>query len=71
MEQMSSDNSQWRNFIGDDLARFKWPWKADGKGAIGGALGGIGGGPGGVVLGAIGGALGGSIAAALGLDKVE
>ena len=67
MEQIKNDKSEWRNFIKEDLAKFKWPWKADGKGAVGGALGGIGGGPGGVILGGIGGALGSSIASALGL----
>lgn len=52
------------DFVDGDLAKFKFPWKADGKGAIGGAIGGIGTG---VVLGAIGGAIGGSVAALLGL----
>jgi len=69
MEQIKNDKSEWKNFIDGDLAKFRWPWKADGKGAIGGALGGVAGGVGGVILGAIGGALGGSIAAALGLTN--
>jgi hypothetical protein len=67
MEQMNNDESEWKNFINGDLSNFRWPWKKDGKGAIGGALGGVTGGVGGVILGAIGGALGNSIAAALGL----
>lgn len=58
-------DSNIKNFIDGELSRFKFPWKADGKGAIGGAIGGIGTG---VVIGAIGGAIGGSIAALLGLS---
>ncbi|PHQ85479.1 MAG: hypothetical protein COB65_02920 [Thalassobium sp.] len=68
MEQIKSGKSEWINFLGKDLAKLKWPWKADGKGAVGGALGGIAGGAGGVILGGIGGALGSSVAAALGLS---
>ena len=67
IEQMKDRESKWRSFIKSDLAKFRWPWKADGKGAVAGSLGGIGGGIGGVILGGIGGALGGSVAAALGL----
>lgn len=58
MEQISSDNSKWKNFVEGDLAAFKFPWKADALGAMTG----IGGG----VIGAVGGAIGGSLAAALG-----
>ena len=68
MEQIKNDKSEWKNFIDGDLPKFRWPWKADGKGAIGGALGGAAGGIGGVILGGVGGALGSSIAAALGLS---
>ena len=68
MDHINDLDGKWKFFIEDDIAKFKWPWKADGKGAIGGALGGVTSGPGGVVIGAIGGALGSSVAAALGLS---
>jgi len=57
MEQISNDNSEWKNFISGDLAKFKWPWKEDALGALGGLSGGL--------LGAIGGAIAGSLGAAL------
>ena len=60
MEQIKNDSSEWKSFIDGDLAKLKWPWKADALGALTGAGGGI--------IGVIGGALGGSLAAALGLS---
>lgn len=67
IEQMKNDGSEWKNFIEGDLSNFRWPWKADGKGAVTGAIGGITGGAGGVIIGALAGAIGGSVASALGL----
>jgi hypothetical protein len=59
IEQIASKKSELKNFIDGDLAKFKWPWKADAMGALTGAGGGV--------IGVIGGAVGGSIAKALGL----
>ena len=59
MEQIKNDKSEWKNFIKEDFAKFKWPWKADAMGALTGAGGGV--------IGVVGGAVGGSIAKALGL----
>lgn len=59
MDQIKDDKSEWKNFIDGDLAKFRFPWKADALGALTGAGGGL--------IGVIGGALGGSLAAALGL----
>ncbi|MCB9335833.1 MAG: hypothetical protein H6586_06770 [Flavobacteriales bacterium] len=66
LHALSSDCASHKiaDFIDGDLSSFKFPWKADGKGAIAGAIGGIGTG---VVIGAIGGAIGSSVAALLGL----
>jgi hypothetical protein len=52
-------DGEWKNFIKEDFAKFKWPWKADAMGALTGAGGGV--------VGIIGGAVGGSLAVALGL----
>jgi len=59
MEQIKNEKSEWKNFIKEDFAKFKWPWKADAMGALTGAGGGI--------IGIVGGAVGGSIAKVLGL----
>lgn len=59
MQQIKNDKSEWKNFINEDFAKFKWPWKADAMGALTGAGGGV--------IGIVGGAVGGSIAKALGL----
>lgn len=63
IEQINDKKSPWIPFVGDDLARLKWPWKQDGLGAAGGAItGGVSGGLIGGVIGAIGGAVGYSVA---------
>lgn|SRR5690554_3417255 len=66
IEQISDKKSPWIPFLGEDLARIKWPWKEDGFGAVGGAAtGAIGGGLIGGIIGAVGGAIGWSVAHAL------
>lgn len=66
IEQINAPKTPWTPFLGGESpARFSWPWKKDGEGAVIGAIGGVTGGIGGVLVGGLLGGIGASVAAVI------